>query len=155
MGAWQSVVPMLVGNTLMGAVVQFVVMLIVTLVTIHSILRMRREDVVVLDGGQLFVSTLVATVICTLTYQVLLWIGPANRWGKGVALASVFAVTIITRMVTMGVVGAVDGGRSIRDTTNGEGALFNCNWPLISRCANHSLLLMCIAYLATAQVWGK
>jgi hypothetical protein len=150
---WQSITEVLVSRTAAGVAIQFGVMLVVTLITMYGILRMRRDNVVILSHGQIMVSTVAATAVCTAVYQGLLWVGPAGRWSSGWALGAVILATMVARMLTMIIVGGIDGGRSLRDTTAGEGGMFNCNWPLISRCANQSLFYLCLIYLVKSEVW--
>jgi hypothetical protein len=149
----QSLGNLLVHFGFVGAGVQFVVMLALTLVTTYGILRMRHDDVVVLSHGQLLKSAILSTVICTLIYQAFLWFGPAGRWSRNWVLGAAFVVIMLARMVTMGVLGGTDGGKSVRDTSATEAGFFNCNWPLISRCANQSLFMLIIVYLYVKQVW--
>lgn len=149
-----SIGVLLVSLGLIGALVQFAVMLVSNLVTIYGILRMRHDDVVVLSHGQLMVSTLVSTAICTGIYQGFLWIGPAERWSRGWVIGLMMVLLLVTRAVTMKVVGSMDGGRSVRDTTSSEAGMFNCNWPLISRCANQGLLLLMFIFMYMKNLMG-
>lgn len=150
---WQSIGEVLVSRTLVGLGAQAVFLLVVTLLTIYAILRMRRDTVVILSHGQVLFSTLVATLVCAGVYQGVVWLDPADRWSAGWAIGVVILATFVSRGLTMAIIGRIDGGRSMRDTTAGEGAMFNCNWPLISRCANQGLFLLCVVYLAMHQVW--
>jgi hypothetical protein len=150
---WQSIGETLVSPTLLGALAQFAFILTITLITMHGILRMRHDTVVILSHRHLFVSTLLSSAACAVIYQLVLWIGPAERWSKYLVLGFLFAATIVARYLTMIIVGKLDGGRSIRDTTADAGKLFNCNWPLISRCANQSLFYLCMIYLLMKKIW--
>ena len=148
----QSIGEVLVSRTPAGVAIQFGAMLVVTLITMYGILRMRRDNVVVLSHGQILISTIAATAICTAVYQGLLWIGPAGRWSKGWVIGSILIATMVSRMLTMMIVGGIDGGKSLRDTTATDAGLFNCNRPLISRCANQSFFYLCIVYLVMSKV---
>jgi hypothetical protein len=152
---WQSIGEILISQTVVGVLAQFTVVLVSTLLMMYGILRMRRDTVVILSHGQLLVSTVLSCAVCTGVYQLVLLIGPAERWSKWWVVGFLFAAIMVARWLTMFLVGGLDGGRSIRDTTTDAGRMFNCNWPLISRCANQGLFLLVIVYLAMKKIWGQ
>jgi hypothetical protein len=137
---------LLIGSHPVDLLAQLAFLFVISLLTIYQILRMRRDTVVILSHRRLITSLLLSSAATLACYQVILMVNPVDHFGRIGGILAVLVALLLTRYVTMIVVGTTDGGRSIKDVTMSEGGLFNCNWPLISRCTNQSLFYLCVIY---------
>lgn len=121
--------------------VQFLGLYAVTVLTIYQIIWMRRATVVVMSHGRVLAEAGLMSLLNLGVYHIMLWFLPPFAIWK--LLVIWLGITLWGGISNM-ILHAVDQDRSIRDTVKGQGALFNCNWPLIRRCANHALMFLVV-----------
>ena len=143
----QNFLKLLVSSSAQGLALQYVLLVLGTLVFIYAIIAMRLDSVVVLSHGRLIFSVLIANVACMVYYRGSLWLDPQRKH---------FYIAIILVAVWAGIVNVlvlvVDQRKSLRDTAGSEGDYFNCNWPLIRRCAIQTLgTLLVVSYWAVQK----
>lgn len=129
----------ILGNGPREIAVQFLALYAFTVLTIYQILWMRRDTAVVMSHSRVIAEAGLMSLLNLGLYHVMLWfLQPWVTWKLFVLILGFTLWGGISNVILH----AVDQDRSIRDTVKGQGSLFNCNWPLIRRCANHALLFL-------------
>ncbi|MGQ0701882.1 MAG: hypothetical protein ACT4PM_01965 [Gemmatimonadales bacterium] len=127
------------GNSPTVLAAQFGALWVFTVLTIYQILWMRRDTAVVMSHPRVIVEAGVMSLLNLGIYHAMLWfLAPWSTWKLFAAIGGFTVWGGVSNAILYG----IDRDRSIRDTVKGQGAFFNCNWPLIRRCANHALLFL-------------
>ncbi|HKY41937.1 MAG TPA: hypothetical protein VJM50_02500 [Pyrinomonadaceae bacterium] len=147
--SWEMVRGMLLGTGKNSLLFQYLVLVVFTLITIYGILAMRHRSVIVLSHARIWIETLFLSLVALGFYRFVLWMTPqGNRNKTYLVMIGVFVFSFVTRWVFDTLLLVVDGGRSLKDLDRGVNDLFNCNWPLISRCANQALITVTVVAVA-------
>ncbi|HVR29973.1 MAG TPA: hypothetical protein VMS86_10620 [Thermoanaerobaculia bacterium] len=136
---------LVLGTTPTELGLQFLALYAFTVLTIYQILFMRRDTAVVMSHPRVVAEAGLMSLLNLGVYHAMLWFLQPYSNLKVFALILLFGVW---GGISNLILGAVDQDRSIRDTVKSTGSMFNCNWPLIRRCANHALL-----FLIVAAIW--
>lgn len=142
---WDMVRGILLGSGKLSLLSQYVVLVVFTLITIYLIIAMRHSTVIVLSHTRIWIETFFLSLVGLGFYRFALWMAPdGNRKMTYVVVGGIFLLSFVTRWTFDAMLFVIDGGRSIKDLDRGVNDLFNCNWPLISRCANQCLIILTV-----------
>ncbi|HEV2911744.1 MAG TPA: hypothetical protein VGX92_00390 [Pyrinomonadaceae bacterium] len=133
---WNAIRDLLLSSSPSGYALQYGILALDTLIMIYIIIRGNRERVIVLSHTRIWVETLVASLVTFGFYRLAIWLAPKGTWPFILFLVGLFLSNFIMRAILQMLVFVMDRGRSLKDLGSGPEAPFNCNWPLIPRCAN-------------------
>ena len=134
---------LVLSSSVLWLLAQFAILLVIALLHIYQIVRMRRDTVVVISHGKIFLGAIIGCALSIGFYQGVLWYSPAGWSWLWVLLAFV-----VWKLILYAIIGPFTRGTSIRDTVKSDAEPFNCNWPLIPRCVHQSLFYLLIAAFA-------
>lgn len=139
---------------------QYAVIVALALVLIYGILRMRKGSVLILSHGRILASTLLASALnlCLFRlfvgfklYQALPFGAQNDEWWKVALFLLVGWILLTVWRIVLNLVTYPVARDSVKDLISNEAKAFNCNWPLIPRCASFAFLelILTSSYLLT------
>ena len=133
---------LMVGPEPAATITQFAVLLVWTMCSIYLIvLFVRRGSVVVLSHGLIVGESLLLSLANLGFIKVLIRLMPNSVWRLLLFLVVLLIVGAFWTLALRVIAFAIDRRRSLKDLQRSESEAFNCNWPLIPRCANFALTM--------------
>lgn len=134
---WNAFRSLLLGSSSSAYAVQYGILALYTLFMIYTIIRRNRVRVIVLSHTRIWVETLLACAVTFGFYRLTLWLAPKSNWAFFLFLLGIiFVASLIVRITLQTLIYMIDRERALKDLGRGPEVPFNCNWPLIPRCAN-------------------
>ena len=145
----------LYGSSPLWLAAQFAALFAVSLLLVYQILKMRRDTVVVLSHRRIWLGAGLASVLNLGFLHGAMWF--VTAWWKWLLVLLVY---MFWKLLLYAVVRPFTADTSLVDTVKSTDDAFNCNWPLIPRCAHQSLLyfLMGVAVVIASTItpfWKK
>lgn len=146
---WENVKVLVLGSDPLSLSAQLAFLIVITLLHVLQIVKMRRDSVVVLSWGRLVLACVAVSLANLGFFRLVVHYRPTKWWGWVLVFVAMAVWAIPVNLLALGVAGK----RCLRDTAKTEAESFNCNWPLIRRCAMQSLtyLLMLLIVIVSAK----
>lgn len=149
----QKAANLFVGNDIASLLAQFIVLLVACVYFVFMIYRNNIRRVIILNHFRIVVVIILQSIANLGFYQLMISLDPHKGSGwQGLFIFGAFLATIPWKLIQYAMAFPLLGKNSIKDMGRSTDEMFNCNWPLIPRCANFALATIMIPIYIVSSI---